>query len=477
MTTGNGPLPPHEPNGWPTEPYQQPLTWPQAPLASLPPQPPHPGPDYWYPPEDPRLAAPQYALPTHPQRKPRRAIAGLAAGAVVVAAIGAAVIGLSGGGSAEPKTSSFASPQLPFSQEGGSSSGSQGQTSPYGSGSGSSGSSGPGSQGQTPYSFGNGSGTGSGSGGTTTTGQKATAAQQIGIVDINTTINYGQEKAAGTGMVLSSDGEILTNNHVVNGATTISVTIISTGKTFTASVVGTDPTDDVAVLKLSGASGLTTAKLGDSSKVAVGDAVTAVGNAGGTGGVPSAADGTVTALNQTITAGDQNGTDSETLQGMIQVNAAVQAGDSGGPLYSASGTVIGMDTAASTSAQTAATGFAIPIAKATSIASQIESGVSSSTIHTGNAGFLGVQLQNDSSGVASSGAAIEGVIANSAASRAGLQGGDTITAVNGTAISDAAGLSSAISGHKAGEQISLTWLDSAGQSHTATATLGTGPAD
>ncbi|MCW2547760.1 MAG: hypothetical protein JWN96_2220, partial [Mycobacterium sp.] len=321
---------------------------------------------------------------------------------------------------------------------------------------------------------------GSGTGGGTSSGTtQATSSQQVGIVDINTVIDYGQEQAAGTGLILTSNGEILTNNHVVNGATSISITVISTGKTYTASVVGTDPTDDVAVLQLSGASGLTTAKLGDSSKVAVGDSVTAVGNAGGTGGTPSAAKGTVTALNQTLTASDEGGSGSETLTGMIQVNADVQAGDSGGPLYSANDTVIGMDTAASTGSQATPTGFAIPIAKATSIADQIEAGGSgNSNIHTGSAGFLGVQLSpSDASSFSSTGAPIVGVVPNSAAAAAGLQAGDTITAVNGTAVSNADAVTSAISGLPAGKKISVSWVDSSGQTHTATVTLGTGPAD
>jgi S1-C subfamily serine protease len=425
-----------------------------------PPQASHPGPDYWYPPEEPRYSAPTQQWASPQPAKPRRGVAALAAAAVMAFAIGGAVIAFSSGGSAAPQTSSFAAPQIPAAQEAPGGSGGRSQTSPYG--------------------FGNGSGSGSGSGrgtnGGNTSAKKASAAQQIGVVDINTTIKYGQEQAAGTGMVLTANGEILTNNHVVNGATSISVTIVATGKTFTAKVVGTDPTDDVAVLQLSGASGLATAKLGDSSKVAVGDAVTAVGNAGGTGGVPSAAAGKVTALNQTITAGDENGTDSETLSGMMQVDADVQAGDSGGPLFSADDTVIGMDTAASTGKQTAATGFAIPIAKATSIAKQIESGAASSTIHIGSAGFLGVQLQ-ENGGLATSGAAIAGVIANSGAANAGLAAGDIITAVNGATIADASGLSTAISGYQAGKQVSLTWTDASGQSHTASVTLGTGPAD
>jgi S1-C subfamily serine protease len=426
--------------------------------SPYPPQASHPGPDYWYPPEEPRYSAPTQQWASPQPAKPRRGVAALTAAAVMAFAIGGAVIAFSSGGSATPQTSSFAAPQIPAAQEAPSGSGGRSQTSPYG------------------FGNGNGSGASGGASGGNTTARKATAAQQIGIVDINTTIKYGQEQAAGSGMVLTANGEILTNNHVVSGATTISVTIVATGKTFTAKVVGTDPTDDVAVLQLSGASGLATAKLGDSSKVAIGDAVTAVGNAGGKGGVPSAAAGKVTALNQTITAGNENGTGSETLSGMIQVDADVQAGDSGGPLFSADDTVIGMDTAASTGKQTAATGFAIPIAKATSIAKQIESGAASSTIHIGSAGFLGVQLQ-ENGGLANSGAAIAGVIANSGAANAGLVAGDTITAVNGATIADASGLSTAISGYQAGKQVSLTWTDSSGQSHTASVTLGNGPAD
>ena len=215
----------------------------------------------------------------------------------------------------------------------------------------------------------------------------------VGVVDINTVIDYGAAEAAGTGIVLTSNGEILTNNHVIDGATSIKVTIVSTGKSYTATVVGDDPTDDVAVLQLSGASGLATAKLGDSSSVAVGNTVTAVGNAGGTGGTPSAATGTVTALNQSITATDEGGGNSENLTGMIEINADIQAGDSGGPLYSASGTVIGIDTAASSqSFNSTTTGFAIPINKALSIAKQIESGTETSTIHIGPTAFLGVEL-------------------------------------------------------------------------------------
>ncbi|MGW4487127.1 S1C family serine protease [Amycolatopsis sp. NPDC004368] len=168
-----------------------------------------------------------------------------------------------------------------------------------------------------------------------------------GLVDVNTELGYQSAAAAGTGIVLTSDGEILTNNHVVEGATSIKVTDIGDGKTYTASVLGYDRSHDIAVIKLAGASGLKTATLGNSSSVAVGDAVVGIGNAGGAGGTPAVAAGKVTALNQSITASDESASSSENLTDLIQVDADIQSGDSGGPLVNANGQVIGVDTAAS----------------------------------------------------------------------------------------------------------------------------------
>src|SRR6202011_639954 len=193
-----------------------------------------------------------------------------------------------------------------------------------------------------------------------------------------------QAPSAGTGIVLTSNGEVLTNNHVIQGATSIKVTDVGNGQTYTATVVGYDASHDVAVLQLQNASGLTTASLGNSSSVQAGDNVVALGNAGGTGGTPSVATGTVTALNQSITASDQASGVSEQLTGLIQTNANIQPGDSGGPLVNSYGQVIGMDTAASTgytfqsqgqAGQTQA--YSIPINEATSIAQQIEAGTTS----------------------------------------------------------------------------------------------------
>ncbi|TDD29803.1 trypsin-like serine protease [Kribbella turkmenica] len=168
-----------------------------------------------------------------------------------------------------------------------------------------------------------------------------------GLVNVNTVLGYEGAKAAGTGIVLTSDGEVLTNHHVIEGATSISVTDVGNGRTYTASVVGYNKDHDIAVLKLTDASGLQTAKIGESDKVAVGDQVVGIGNAGGVGGTPSYAPGEVTALNQSITATDANGQNPENLSNLIATSADIRAGDSGGPLANASGEVIAVDTAGS----------------------------------------------------------------------------------------------------------------------------------
>ena len=142
-----------------------------------------------------------------------------------------------------------------------------------------------------------------------------------GLVDINTRMGYQNGEGAGTGIVLSPSGEVLTNNHVINGATSINVTDIGNGQTYPATVVGYDRNHDVAVLQMQGASGLQTASIGDSNAVAVGDEIAAIGNAGGVGGTPSIAAGTVSALDQAITVSDDTTGSSEQLDGLIQVAA------------------------------------------------------------------------------------------------------------------------------------------------------------
>lgn len=313
-----------------------------------------------------------------------------------------------------------------------------------------------------------------GSGGATGSGQQATAAQSVGVVDIDTVLGYQHAEAAGTGMIVTSSGEVLTNNHVVDGATKISVTVVSTGKTYTASVVGTDPTEDVAVLQLSGASGLQTAAFGNDSALAVGQSVTGVGNAGGAGGTPSAATGKITALDQQITASDQSGANAEKLSGLIATDAAIQSGDSGGPLYSAAGKIIGMDTAASTSGFRTTAGYAIPIDHALQLAAQIESATTStSTIHLGSPAFLGVSVAEANG----QGAGVEQALAGTPAAKAGIGAGDVITAVDGTRVTSPKSLESTLAGYRPGQSVRVSWIDTAGRTHQAQLTLMAGPAD
>jgi S1-C subfamily serine protease len=161
---------------------------------------------------------------------------------------------------------------------------------------------------------------------------------------------------------------------------------------------------------------------------------------------------------------------------MIQTDANIQAGDSGGPLYNASGKVIGIDTAASSTRASTTEGFAIPIATALSVAKQIESGQETATVHIGLPAFLGVQLSSQATGT-SGGALVGGVVSGSAAAKAGITAGATITAVGSTSVTSSSDLSTAMTKYNPNDSVKVSWTDSSGQSHTATVTLGSGPAD
>ncbi len=324
-----------------------------------------------------------------------------------------------------------------------------------------------------------------------------------GLVDVVATDSYQQAYSEGTGIVLTSDGEILTNNHVIEGATSVKVTDVGNGRTYTATVVGYDASHDVAVLQLQGASGLTTASLGDSSSVRVGDNVVALGNAEGKGGTPSVAAGSVTGLDQSITASDELSGASEQLTGLIQTNAGIQPGDSGGSLVNAYGQVIGMDTAASSNytfqsqSSSAEQAYAIPIDEAVSIAKQIEAGTTSADVHIGATAFLGIQIATSDGagpgfggfggsggsggsggqgGTSGSGVEIAGTVSGSPAANAGLAAGDVITSLAGQQVTTAEDVAHALVPYHPGNSVSVTWLDQSGQSHTATLTLTTGPA-
>jgi S1-C subfamily serine protease len=324
-----------------------------------------------------------------------------------------------------------------------------------------------------------------------------------GLVDIDTTLGYQQEEAAGTGIVLTSAGEVLTNNHVIDGATTISVTDVGNRKTYSASVVGYNRTKDIAVLQLHSASGLQTATIGNSSNVSVGEDIVGIGNAGGTGGTPSAAGGTVTALNQSITASDEGDNTSEQLTDLIETNADIQPGDSGGSLVNSSGQVLGIDTAASagfsfqSQGQSSGNqGYAIPINEAITIAKQIEAGTQSSTTHIGATAFLGVEVAQGScssaggspfgggssgggfgggGSSASSGALVCSVVTSSPAQESGLAEGDTITSLNAQSVTSPSSLTTLLEPFHPGDKVEIGWTDSSGQTHTTTVDLSSGP--
>jgi S1-C subfamily serine protease len=316
-----------------------------------------------------------------------------------------------------------------------------------------------------------------------------------GLVDIDTRIGFNTGlEGAGTGMVVTSTGEVITNNHVIDEATSIRVTDLGNGQTYGATVVGYDHNGDIAVLQLKGASGLHTVTFGNSSTAHVGTPVVAIGNAGGVGGTPSVAPGTITALDQSITASDEADGTTEQLSGLLETNADIQPGDSGGPLVNTNGQVLGMDTAASSgfSFQGAAEnqGYAIPVNTIKTVAHEILAGQASSAIHIGPTAFLGVT-------VASSVAACEGAtggfggfgggttptrgavvcstIPGEPAAGAGLGQFDVITAVNNTPVSSPSGLTDVLIGYHPGNTVQITWTTPSGTQQHAAVTLASGP--
>lgn len=296
-----------------------------------------------------------------------------------------------------------------------------------------------------------------------------------GVVVINTKLGYSNGAGAGTGIVLTSSGEILTNNHVIDGATTIKIVVPGTGHRYTARVVGYSVSADVAVLQASGASNLKTVSPGNSSTVKLGQAVTAIGNANGTGTLTSTS-GEVTGVSQAITVSDDQA-GSEHLSGLIETNTTLEPGDSGGPLLNSSGKVIGMNAAASVGygfrQMASSDSYAIPINTVLAIEQQIEAGKASATVHIGKTAFLGVSVT--ANGFATTGATIEGVLSGGPASDAGLTAGDTITALDGHTISSPTTLETVLLQEKPGARVSITYVDEYGTSAKTTATLTSGP--
>ena len=281
----------------------------------------------------------------------------------------------------------------------------------------------------------------------------ASASAQVGpqIVDIDAKLGFQSALGAGTGIVIDPS-VVLTNNHVVAGATDLTARSIANGQTFPATVIGFDRQHDIAVLQLAGG-GLPVANIGNSDTIKVGDPVVSLGNAGGAGGAPSVEDGRIGALGQTVSANDALTGSTETLVNLIQIDANIRPGDSGGPTVNSANQVIGMNTAASQNFHLGrGQGFAIPINEAMAIAGQIRAGASSPTVHIGPTAFLGVGV-NDAGG--GSGAIVRQVIPTGPAAGAGLNPGDVLTSIDGQPVNSATALTNILDQHHPGEHVSV----------------------
>jgi S1-C subfamily serine protease len=296
----------------------------------------------------------------------------------------------------------------------------------------------------------------------------ATTEQSRGVVQVSTVVEFGIGEGAGSGLVIDGeDGTVVTNHHVVEGSTEVEVTVTSTGETYIAEVLGSDAEHDVAVLRLEGAPTLTEVAT-DTAAVAVGDTITAVGDAGGDGGTLTAASGTVTDEDEPVTVTNADGSQT-TIRNLVEVDADIISGHSGGALLDRDGEVVGMNVAASSGGPDI-TGYAIPIGRVLEIAEDIVAGEESATVSVGYDAFLGVQLAPGSGA-----ATLVGVLEIGAAATVGLAAGDTVTAVGGVSTPSAAALSEAIATHEAGETVSIDWTDAQGASHTSDVTLGRAP--
>jgi S1-C subfamily serine protease len=303
---------------------------------------------------------------------------------------------------------------------------------------------------------------------TLTTAQIA-AVVDPAVVDINT--NLGE----GTGMIATSDGEIITNNHVIDGASTIKVSIYK-GHTYTATVVGTDVIADVAVLQLKGVSGLPTVTFGTSSQISIGNAVVAIGNAGGQGFPSTVTAGAITALGRTIVASGESGA-TETLTDVIQMDAVIEPGNSGGPLVDSSGEVVGMDTAAASTDGATPIGFALPINRVVQVANDIEHGKAAKGIVIGSVAYLGVAGQTVSRDASepATGVGLEFVGQGTPAALAGIQEGDVIVAFDGHATATLSELADLIHKLRPGDRATVTFDNLTGGTQSVTVTLAAAP--
>ncbi|GCE42222.1 serine protease PepA [Rhodococcus wratislaviensis] len=285
----------------------------------------------------------------------------------------------------------------------------------------------------------------------------------------------GLVETAGTGIVLTPDGVVLTNHHVIDGALDISAVSLGNGAEYVADVLGYDSSRDIAVLRLQGAGDLPAATLAKDTAVGIGDPVTAVGNAEG-GGVPVAARGFVTDLGQAITARSSTDGSRNRLNGLIQIDAAVRPGDSGGPLVNTTAAVIGVNTAGNADsdptkpAPAQPRSYAVPIDTAMTIVDQVRAGTASATVHIGDTPLFGISVTDDARG-----AEVLWVSIGTPADDAGIEIGDIVTEFDGIPIRSSDDLSGLMIARHPGDAVELRWLDEAGSARSTKIVLEKGP--
>ena len=294
---------------------------------------------------------------------------------------------------------------------------------------------------------------------------------------VTITSSAGFTTTAGTGIVLSPDGVVLTNHHVISGGSEITATSMSNGLIYDVEVLGYDSGQDLAVLRLAGASNLPSATVGTAENVTRGDPVTAIGNAEGEG-VPLPAPGVITNLGVTVNTRNSTDGSRNQLKGLIEVDADIRPGDSGGPLVNAAGELIGISSAGNaiadrTETSPAPQSYAIPIDTALPVVDQVLSGLSSETVRVGPTPILGVAVKDHRD--APPGAEVVAVSFDSPAEKAGLTKGAVITEFGSTPITSSADLNSAMSSRKPGDAIDVKWIDAQGQPAAGSLVLDEGP--
>lgn len=308
------------------------------------------------------------------------------------------------------------------------------------------------------------------------------------IVDINAYyLASHSSRGAGTGIILSGSGLVVTNNHVIDGESVLMITDVGNSQEYAAKVIGYDPSADVAVLQLQGASKLAAAPISTGAVPKLGQVVVALGNAGGVGGIPSASAGKVLGTDQHITAVNDMTGASESLSGLLNISADVQPGDSGGPVVNQRGKVVAMDTAAASGTlfrSPTSQGYAIPISTVMSVVRQVLSGKETANVHIGPAGYLGILVTTSPTPptragqrtkAARLGAFVLNTLPIGPAHKAGLVGGDTITSIDGHVVTSPADLVRLLVPHNPGQRVAVGWVDSKGRTHTKDIVLGSGP--